>query len=30
MNLLRDDPGDTRAAALLTALYHCTEQEAAA
>ena len=23
-------PGDTRAAALLTALYHCTEQEAAA
>jgi CubicO group peptidase (beta-lactamase class C family) len=30
MNLLRDDPGDTRAAALLTALYHCVEQEAAA
>jgi CubicO group peptidase (beta-lactamase class C family) len=30
MNLLRDDPGDTRAAALLTALYNCVEREAAA
>lgn len=30
MNLLRDDPGDERAAALLTTLYHCVEQEAAA
>ena len=30
MNQLRDDPGDTRAAALLTALYHCVEREAAA
>lgn len=28
MNQLRDDPGDTRAAALLTALYHCVEREA--
>jgi len=30
MNQLRDDPGDTRAAALLTALYGCVEREAAA
>jgi CubicO group peptidase (beta-lactamase class C family) len=30
MNQLRDDPGDTRAAALLSALYHCVEREAAA
>ena len=30
MNRLRDDPGDMRAAALLTALYHCVEREAAA
>jgi len=30
MNLLRDDPGDMRAAALLTALYNCVEREAAA
>jgi hypothetical protein len=30
MNLLRDDPGDERAAALLTTLYHCVEKAAAA
>jgi hypothetical protein len=30
MNRLRDDPGDMRAAALLTALYNCVEREAAA
>jgi CubicO group peptidase (beta-lactamase class C family) len=30
MNLLRDDPGDMRAAALLTALYNCVEREGAA
>jgi len=30
MNLLRDDPGDTRAAALLAAVYNCLEREAAA
>ena len=30
MNQLRDDPGDMRAAALLTALYNCIEREAAA
>jgi CubicO group peptidase (beta-lactamase class C family) len=30
MNLLRDDPGDVRAAALLAALYNCVEREAAA
>jgi CubicO group peptidase (beta-lactamase class C family) len=29
MNLLRDDPADMRAAALLTALYHCAQREAA-
>jgi CubicO group peptidase (beta-lactamase class C family) len=30
MNQLRDDPGDMRAAALLSALYTCVEREAAA
>jgi CubicO group peptidase (beta-lactamase class C family) len=30
MNLLRDDPGDVRAAALLAALYTCVEREGAA
>ena len=30
MNQLRDDPGDMRAAALLSALYNCVEREAAA
>jgi CubicO group peptidase (beta-lactamase class C family) len=30
MNMLRDDPGDQRAAALLRTLYDCVEREAAA
>jgi CubicO group peptidase (beta-lactamase class C family) len=30
MNQLRDDPGDMRAAALLTALHGCVEREPAA
>jgi len=30
MNLLRDDPDDQRAAALLTTLYQCIQREAAA